>query len=161
MCHILLLSVRCRTYLYHSSVLHSGNPAILVNSDKIPANTEADTTSFVSTCPSAVAVPMVATAVCATVLIALIPAHFAQFFQSFILDLPLFLQSIRPVCDELISQTILLLSYVPSGCYVSSPFLPTALATHFDGDEYTQSTYTVRDIECLREDLEKCNKKRG
>ena len=53
-------------------MLHSGNPAMLISSDKIPANADAEITSFASTCPSAVAVPMVAIAVCATVLIALI-----------------------------------------------------------------------------------------
>ena len=89
--HSDLLPVRCRTLYnmreddYSPSVLHSGNPAMLVNSDKIPANTEADTTSFTSTCPSAVAVPMVAIMVCATVFAALIAAHFIQFFQFFIL----------------------------------------------------------------------------
>lgn len=88
---------------YSPSVLHSGNPAMLVNSDKTPDSIDAEITSFASTCPSAVAVPIVAIIVCATVFTALMPAHFAQFFQSFIPDVPLFLQSIRPACGVLIS----------------------------------------------------------
>lgn len=67
---------------YSPSALHSGNPAMLVNNDKIPDRIDAETTSFASTCPSAVAVPIVATAVCATVLIALIPAFFIHFLVS-------------------------------------------------------------------------------
>ena len=52
----------------------SGNPATLVNNDKTPANADADNTIIQLTSPITAAVPIVATAVCATVLMALIPA---------------------------------------------------------------------------------------
>ena len=71
-------------YFYLLSELHSGKPATLVSRDNIPASTEAEMTNFTFIWPSAVAVPIVANAVCAIVLTALLPAHFAHFFQSFI-----------------------------------------------------------------------------
>lgn len=59
--------------LFYSS-LTSGSPATDVKSDKIPAKRDALTTIFQSTPDNIAAVPMVATAVCATVLIARIAA---------------------------------------------------------------------------------------
>ena len=73
------------------SELHSGKPVMLVSSDNIPASMDVEITNFVSICPSTVTVPIVAMAVCATVFIALIPAHLAHFFQSFAFMLPSFL----------------------------------------------------------------------
>ena len=73
------------------SELHSGKPVMLVSSDNIPASMDVEITNFVSICPSTVTVPIVAMAVCATVFIALIPAHFAHFIQSFAFRLPSFL----------------------------------------------------------------------
>jgi hypothetical protein len=60
--------------------LTSGKPATDVKMDNTPANTDADATITQSTPPNTLAVPIVATAVCATVLIARIPAHFNHFF---------------------------------------------------------------------------------
>ena len=54
----------------------SGSPAILVSIDSAPATTEALTTSFQSTVLITDPVPIVATAVCATVFRALMPAAF-------------------------------------------------------------------------------------
>ena len=76
---------------YLFSELHSGKPVMLVSSDNIPASMDVEITNFVSICPSTVTVPIVAMAVCATVFIALIPAHLAHFFQSFAFMLPSFL----------------------------------------------------------------------
>lgn len=76
---------------YLFSELHSGKPVILVSSDNIPASIDAEITNFAFICPSTVTVPIVATAVCEIVLIALIAAHLAHFFQSFAFMLSSFL----------------------------------------------------------------------
>jgi hypothetical protein len=57
----------------------SGRPATLVSSDRIPASTEALATILQSTADRNAELPIVATAVCATVLIALTPAAFHHF----------------------------------------------------------------------------------
>lgn len=51
-----------------------------VNTDSTPASTDAEATAIQSIPPNTVAVPIVATAVCATVFNALIPAAFSHFF---------------------------------------------------------------------------------
>ena len=63
----------------------SGRPATLVSRLRIPARTLALATISQFTSPSATAVPMVATAVCATVLMARTPAALIQFFQFLIM----------------------------------------------------------------------------
>ena len=70
--------VRLQDYLppYHST---SGNPAILVNKDKIPAKALELPTIIQFTSDIVADTPIVATAVCATVLMALIPAAFHHF----------------------------------------------------------------------------------
>ena len=70
--------VRLQDYLpqYHST---SGNPAILVSKDKIPAKALALPTMIQFTSDIVADTPIVATAVCATVLMALIPAAFHHF----------------------------------------------------------------------------------
>ena len=60
----------------------SGMPATLVSRLKMPARTDEDSTSFQFTSPMAADVPMVATAVWATVLMARMPAALNQAFQS-------------------------------------------------------------------------------
>ena len=67
-----LLRAQCGAFFYFCCT--SGSPATLVSKDKTPANTDALTTIFQSTAENTAAVPMVATAVCATVLIARIAA---------------------------------------------------------------------------------------
>lgn len=53
---------------------------MLVKSDRMPASKDADATMPQFTSPIKADVPIVAIAVCATVLIALIPAAFNHFF---------------------------------------------------------------------------------
>ncbi len=64
-------------------VLSSGSPATLVSRDNTPASAAAEATIAQLTSPRTAAVPIVATAVCATVLIARIPAAFNQCNVSF------------------------------------------------------------------------------
>ena len=56
----------------------SGSPATDVSSDRIPASSAALPTMIQLTSPMTADVPMVATAVCATVLIARMPEAFSQ-----------------------------------------------------------------------------------
>lgn len=59
---------------------------MLVNIDRIPASIEADATIIQFTSPITADVPIVATAVCATVFKALTPAafnHFVNFFLNY------------------------------------------------------------------------------
>lgn len=58
---------------------NSGRPATLVSRDNSPAKAAAETTATQLTSPSTAAVPIVATAVCATVLTARTPAAYNQF----------------------------------------------------------------------------------
>ena len=75
-------------YFYVYSFI-SGSPAVLVSSDTSPASSAAETTVFQSTPEKTAPVPIVATAVCATVLIALIPAALSH-FKNFCTVFPLF-----------------------------------------------------------------------
>src|SRR5699024_6421474 len=75
----------------------SGRPAIQVRSEITPARADADSTYFQSTCPSAAAVPIPATAVCATVLTARAPAflsHSSQYALFFMSKPPVFMWSL-------------------------------------------------------------------
>ena len=65
--------------------LSSGRPATLVSRDSTPASADAEATRGQLTSPMAAAVPMVATAVWATVLTARTPAAFTHFFASLML----------------------------------------------------------------------------
>ena len=77
----------CDDNISYSS-LTSGKPATLVNTDNMPASSEAEPTTSQLTSPITADVPIVATAVCATVLTALTAAAFAQFFQFLIFSPP-------------------------------------------------------------------------
>ena len=71
-------------FTYYS--LTSGNPATLVSSERIPASSEAEITTFQSTAERIADVPIVAAAVYAIVLTARTPAAFNHFSNfSFIL----------------------------------------------------------------------------
>ena len=73
-----------RSFYLYSFI--SGSPAVLVSSETSPASSEAETVVFQSTPEKTAPVPIVATAVCATVLSALIPAalsHFKNFCTVF------------------------------------------------------------------------------
>lgn len=67
--------------LFYSS-FSSGIPANDVKSEETPASAAVPATTFQSTAVMDAAAGSIATAVCATVLIALVPASFNHFFQS-------------------------------------------------------------------------------
>lgn len=67
---------------FYSFLFSSGIPANDVNSEETPASAAVPTTTFQSTAVIDAAAGSIANAVCATVLIALIPASFTHFFQS-------------------------------------------------------------------------------
>ena len=68
---------------YHSPSFSSGKPATDVKRDRMPASAAAETTATQLTSPITTEVPIMATAVCATVLTALIPAALAQVLKLF------------------------------------------------------------------------------
>ena len=70
---------------------------MLVSNDRTPESKEAETTIVQSTADITAAVPIVATAVCATVFIALTPAAFNQIFFLFVIKNHPF----KPICARM------------------------------------------------------------
>jgi len=74
----LKISINFNLCNVYSPSLTSGNPESEVAKERIPESREVLITTFQSTCAMKVAVPIQATKLCATVLIALVPAHSHQ-----------------------------------------------------------------------------------
>ncbi len=87
------------------SFVHSGRPAMLVRKLSAPASNDADNTIIQSTCESSALVPIVATAVCATVLSALDPAHFSHFLKlSILYFISLLLRQLSGCCKRVYAR---------------------------------------------------------